>query len=290
MKIVRKVLKWALIALLIVIVALGVTVGPTAYRAYMGIGHYDTVPPALPSDLPSPAILVFSKTNGFRHDESITAANAMLASAAKQRGWAVFATENAAVFNPADLARFRVVVFNNSSGDVFDAAQRKTLVDYLNGGGGFVGIHATGGDFSYKWRWHVDDLIGAQFVGHTIWPHYPIATVRVEQPQHPIMAGVPMVLSRADEWYSFDKSVRAKGYQVLATLDEDSYLPGSRFTGSLHMGKDHPIIWTHCIGKGRVFYSALGHTPESYAEPAYRALLTQAVAWAGAPGGCEAGK
>jgi hypothetical protein len=47
------------------------------------------------------------------------------------------------------------------------------------------------------------------------------------------------------------------------------------------MGDDHPILWKHCVGQGRVFYSAMGHTAETYAEPAYRDVLQRAIAWAG---------
>jgi type 1 glutamine amidotransferase len=54
---------------------------------------------------------------------------------------------------------------------------------------------------------------------------------------------------------------------------------------------DHPIAWTRCIGRGRSFYSAIGHRPESYAVPSHVRLLEQAVEWAAGSGeaGCPAG-
>jgi uncharacterized protein len=85
---------------------------------------------------------------------------------------------------------------------------------------------------------------------------------------------------RTDEWYSFAKSARQPGVTVLATLDEGTYSPKGMFGSDLRMGKDHPIVWTHCIGKGRAFYSALGHVPESYSEPHYKAMLLGATKWA----------
>ena len=94
------------------------------------------------------------------------------------------------------------------------------------------------------------------------------------------MAGLPAKWNRADEWYSFDRSVRSKDFQILATVDEASYERGGPGSGKLAMGKDHPVIWSHCVGKGRALYSALGHTGESFAEPEMRRLLPNAVSWA----------
>jgi uncharacterized protein len=84
-----------------------------------------------------------------------------------------------------------------------------------------------------------------------------------------------------DEWYSFAKSARLNGANVIATLDENTYKPGTnRFGGpSLAMGDDHPIAWTRCVGKGRSFYSAIGHRPETYSDANYQKMLVDAVEW-----------
>jgi hypothetical protein len=69
---------------------------------------------------------------------------------------------------------------------------------------------------------------------------------------------------------------------VLATLDESSYSPRMKIlfmNRNLAMGADHPIIWTHCIGRGHSLYSALGHLSEAYAEPEHRTLLEEGIAW-----------
>ena len=116
---------------------------------------------------------MFSKTNGFRNDESIRAGNKALVEIAQKRGWGVYVTENSAVFNPEQLARFDAVIWANTSGDILTEQQRKAFKDYLEQGGSFVGIHGAGGDGRYKWGWYADTLIGAKFTGHTIWPIYP---------------------------------------------------------------------------------------------------------------------
>ena len=276
----KRMILWGLAALL-ALFALSVALNWNLIQrvALGGLKVYETTPPALPAELARPAILVFSKTNGFRHEEAIPAANALFAAMAKQQGWGYFHTENGAAFSPGILARFDAVVFNNVSGDVFTPAQRAALRNFIEHGGGFVGVHGSGGDLSYDWRWYAEELIGAQFIGHPLNPQFQKATVRIADRTHPATMALPEAWERTDEWYSFAKPARKPGYSVLATLDETTYSPKGMFGQDLKMGKDHPIIWSHCVGKGRVLYSALGHTAASYSEPAYRDLLRGALDW-----------
>jgi type 1 glutamine amidotransferase len=109
-------------------------------------------------------------------------------------------------------------------------------------------------------------------------PQYQTATIRIEDKNDPTMQGLGDTWAREDEWYSFAHSPRDKGVHVLATLDESTYSP-KMFGKSIAMGADHPIICKHCIKHGRVFYSALGHTAESYSEPKYQAVIMHAIAW-----------
>ena len=86
------------------------------------------------------------------------------------------------------------------------------------------------------------------------------------------MVGLVSPWSRVDEWYDFQTNPRA-AVTVLATVDETSYTGGT-------MGADHPIVWAHTTsGGGRALYTAMGHTPESYADPAFRQHLTGALRW-----------
>ena len=272
-------------------------VGPgNAGRMFFDIGiAYDKDAPKLP-ELKQPAILIFSKTNGFRDSNQIATANAALEKIAKDKGWASFTTENAAVFNAEQLAKFKAVVWNSTSGDVLTPEQRAAFKAWMEAGGGFVGLHGAGGDPSYKWQWYVDDLIGAQFIGHTLSPQFQQGRLVIEDQTHPATKGLGAEWVREEEWYSFDKSPRAKGYHILVTLDEASYAPREKIPllvdKDLRMGKDHPIVWTHCLGNGRAFYSALGHRAESYAEPKHLAMIAGAISWvAGIEGPeCDAGK
>jgi type 1 glutamine amidotransferase len=271
-----------LLVLLAIIVALNWNM--IQRLALGGLKVYETTPPAMPADLKHPAILVFSKTNGFRHEESIPAAYALFAGVAREKGWSYFQTENGATFSPEILSKFDAVVFNNVSGDVFTPAQRAAFKSWLENGGGFVGIHGAGGDFKYDWRWYVEDVIGAQFIMHTMAPQFQVATFNVEDKTHAVTAALPASWRHMEEVYTFAKSPRAPGYHILATVDENSYKPIGMFGRDLRMGGDHPMVWWHCVGKGRVLYSALGHKARAYSVPEYRTLLINAVGWAARQG------
>jgi hypothetical protein len=260
--------------------------GCDALRAFFPKHEYETVPPELPPDeLRSPALLVFTKTNGFRHTEAIPAGVALIEKIAQRRGWSVFHTESGAVFNPEQLARFHATVWHQVSGDVLTPAQRDAFRAYLEGGGGWVGVHGAGGDRSYEWPWYVEDLVGAQFIGHTMGPQFQTAMWRNEDTSHPATAKLPAQWRHEEEIYSFDRSVRDRpGFHVLVSVDEGTYAPVEKILWNerdLRMkDADHPMVWHHCVGRGRAFYSALGHQAKSYDEPEMEALMEGAIGWA----------
>ena len=239
---------------------------------------YDTVAPTVPDAEGKPLVLVFSKTNGFRHIDAIPAAHEMFADFGKSEGWTVFKTENAAVHNAEDLAKFDLIVWNNVSGDALTSDQQKAFQSHMENGGQFLGIHASGGDREYSWKWQPETLIQTQFRSHPNIPHFQDAKLTVENSAHPATRHLPAIWDQNDEWYTFETSPRDK-VTVLVSIDEDSYNPSTWFGGGdLKMG-DHPMIWHHKIGEGRVFYSALGHQASSYADENYRTVLREASKW-----------
>ncbi len=275
-----RVILWVLLALLVLFAIGLVRNWDTVQRVFLGGKHdHETTPPALPADIKRPAILVFSKTNAFRHEEAIPAANAMFGEVARDKGWGHFQTENGAAFSTEILSKFDAVVFNNVSGDVFSPQQQQAFKAFIENGGGYVGIHAAGDNSHAAWDWYIKDLIGTLFTQHTMSPQFQQATVNIEDKAHAATAGLPASWQRTEEWYSFDKSPRAGGAKVLITVDEKSYNPEGMFGKDLRMG-DHPVVWSRCIGKGRVLYSAFGHRAEAFSEPENRLLLTNALGWA----------
>ncbi|MEO6716111.1 MAG: ThuA domain-containing protein [Novosphingobium sp.] len=247
--------------------------------------RYDTAPPQLVIPTGRPRVLLFEKINGFRDDPSVTAAHAAFLAIAQRNGWGIVTTDKGSAFTPSILARFDAVIWNNISGDVLTLSQRRAFQNYMTGGGGFVGVHGTAGDPVYFWDWYADTLLGARFVGHPMSPQFQDAKVRVDDPAHPIVHGLPADWVMNDEWYSFRNSPRASGSHIIATLDESTYKPDGAPGQRLRMGADHPIAWIRCIGKGRMFYSAIGHRPERYSDAIYQQLLTQAIGWSAGIGG-----
>ena len=239
---------------------------------------YETEPPLLPS-FTRPAVLVLNKVNGFIHKDALPAADAAFTAIAQQNGWDIFITDNAASHNAVDLQRFELVVWNNVSGDVLTESQRRDLRGWIEAGGGWLGVHGSGGDPSYDWRWYVDTLVGAQFIGHTMNPHFQDAQLYSRSDATAFLPS-PWLVAH-EEWYAFDKSPAGKGWQILVAIDEDSYLTkGQTFWGGDNMGGEHPLVWRHAIAEGRAFYSAIGHQAVTYQLPEYRQLLSDAMRWA----------
>ncbi len=281
----RKILRGIGIVLLLALAAFAFAVmrnWDTVQRVFLGGKKiYETSPPTLLADLPRPAILVFSKTNAFRHEEAITAAETMFETMARQKGWGIFQTPNGATFSPEILAQFDAVVFSNTSGDVFTPDQRAAFQQFVENGGGYVGIHAAGDNSHAAWPWYMTNIIGTTFTGHPLDPQFQQATVQVENRAHPATAHLGETWQRTDEWYSFDASPRSvPGVNILATLDESTYSQKGMFWTEYVMGDDHPIMWWRCAAKGRVFYTALGHTAESFTEAANVQVMTGAIEWA----------
>ncbi|MFG1678102.1 ThuA domain-containing protein [Micromonospora sp. NPDC049282] len=221
--------------------------------------------PASAADAPYD-VLVFSKTAGFRHDSIATGTQAVRELGAANN-FSVTATEDAAQFTAANLARFEAVIFLNTTGDVLNATQQAAFEAYVGGGGGYVGVHSAA-DTEYDWPFY-GNLVGAWFASH---PAIQPATVKVEDRAHAATAHLPQRWNRTDEWYDYRTNARSTAH-VLASLDESSYSGGS-------MGGDHPHAWCKSYGGGRSFYTGGGHTQASYAEPAFRAHLLGGIRYA----------
>jgi len=246
--------------------------------------RYDNTVPelALPPRDGRPRLLVFGKMTGFKDEAGFKAAQSALEGLAQKNGWVLATTDFGGAMNARTLRQFDAIIWNNNSGDVLTLSQRKAMRKFIENGGGFAAVHGAAGDPNYFWDWFADELIGARFVGHTFAPQFQEAVLRTS-PDSPLAkaAGLPDNWSMTDEWYSFRTSPRKSGANVVVTLDESSYKPIGPMGIDIRM-RDHPIAWTKCVGKGRMFYSAIGHKPESYAQPQHLALLEAAVGWVSA--------
>jgi type 1 glutamine amidotransferase len=221
--------------------------------------------PAAAAD-PAYKILVFSKTAGFRHS-SIDDGIAALRELGTANNFTVDATEDAQAFTTGNLAQYRAVVFLSTTGDVLDSGRQTAFEQYVQGGGGYVGIHAAA-DTEYDWPFY-EGLAGALFHSH---PAIQPATVKVENRAHDATAHLGRTWQRTDEWYNYRTNPRTTA-RVLASLDESSYSGGN-------MAGDHPIAWCKDYQGGRAFYTGGGHTDESYGDSAFRRHLLGGIRWA----------
>jgi type 1 glutamine amidotransferase len=206
-----------------------------------------------------PKILVFSKTKGFHHS-SIKVGNTAIIKLGAENGFDVDTTTDASKFTFANLKQYSAIVFLSTTGlstQLFTEDQKTALMKYMQQGGGYMGIHAAT-DCCYDWQWY-GSMSGAYFKGH---PSQQQATIQVVDASTIATSFLPKEWSRKDEWYSFKGM--ATDLHVILKIDETTYDP----TTALRMG-EHPMAWYHDYDGGRAFYTELGHTDESYADPLY---------------------
>jgi len=219
-------------------------------------------------------VLVYSGSTGYRH-ESIPAAVASIKALGEKAGYVIDTSEDPEVFTAENLARYKALVLVSNSTDPkkpesewFTGAKRDALQSFLKSGKGVIGLHAAS-DSHYNWGWY-GQMIGGYFERHP--KGTPKGVVTVVDAKHPATAKLPKSLERNDEWYyykDFDPTVR-----VLVTIDPKSIGEGEADVNP------NPLVWCHDFGGGRVFYSALGHTNESWSEPYMINLMTGALAYA----------
>jgi uncharacterized protein len=210
-------------------------------------------------------VLVFSKTQGFRHD-CIETATAEVKKLGEANGFGVDATEDAGQFTVEVLKNYKVVMFLCTTGNVLDDTQQKVFEEYIRIGNGYVGVHSAS-DTEYDWPFYAT-LVGAYFKSH---PAQQKAKVEVVDKNHPSTAHLPDVWERFDEWYNF--RMPPTDVHVLLKIDEKSYMGGEN-------GDNHPMCWYHSVDAGRAFYTELGHTKESYADPLYQKHLLGGIMYA----------
>jgi len=203
-------------------------------------------------------VLVFTKTAGYRH-ESIEIGVEALTQLGKENRFEVTHSEDANVFSEENLNHYKLVIFLSTTGDVLNEEQQKSFENYIKKGGSYMGIHAAA-DTEYDWPWY-GKLVGAYFLSH---PEKSNAEIIKVDNSFQACEHLPERWSRFDEWYNY-KSINPD-INVLLELDENTYEGGKN-------GPHHPITWFHEYDGGRSFYTGLGHTKESYAEPDFKKLL-----------------
>jgi len=226
-------------------------------------------------------VLVIGQTKGFEHD-SIPDAMAAVYNMGKESGlWDTVIRTDTELLTKKDLGRnaknlsyFDVVVFASTTGELdMDAAQKQDFLSFVHDDGkGFVGIHAAL-DTNYKWP-EYGEMIGGWFNEHP-WMTFN-APILNEDPDFPAVRHLPKSFVKYDEIYQPKDWSRDK-VNVLMRMDDTKL----DYTGknTARPDRDFAIAWSKMYGKGRVFYSTLGHSNESWDDPDVQKMYLEAIKW-----------
>jgi len=221
---------------------------------------------AAPAPAAAPVrVLMLTATAGFRHDSIATADQVMTRLARTTGEFTISSTEQLSMINAAALNAYDVLFFALTSGELdFTDDQKAAVVNFVAGGGGFLGAHSAS-DTLYGWP-DYGRLVGAYFKEH---PWTQEGTIVVEDQSHAATSGLGERFSLSEEFYTFRENPRPRVH-VLLRLDPISV--GS--TG------DYPLAWTQSYGSGRTYYNALGHFSSTWNDPRFQQQLIGAIRWA----------
>jgi len=272
-----KILGWTLLTFIVLLFAAG---SLFIYKVKNGFPvTYETEKPEISIPADKPAVLLFSKTTGFRHGESIDASKPLLKDLAAKNGWFVYETEEGGVFNPEQLAQFEVVIFDNSTGPVLSEEQQITLQKYVENGGTLMGIHGAGDDSHHEFHWYELNLLGTRFSHHPLNPQFQKAQVSLRDTT--FSPALAKSFEGNDEWYVFFN--QPTNATIVYSIDGDKILPSGNMLWmkdkNFGMGTNHPVAWHKKVGKGKTFYTSMGHSKEIWANPDFVSLIEEAIRW-----------
>lgn len=279
----KKLLKITVLTLLVITLLLSIALGAFVYKVKYGFATYETEPHEVSIPPSQPAVLIYSKATGFRHGESITAAEKVFRELGEQNGWFVYVTEDAGIINKEQLAEFEAIVWNNSTGRTLTDEQRIIVENYVENGGGILGVHGAGDD-SHHWPWYNENLLGAKFSHHPIENQLQETAVMPSEGADSLLtANIPASWPHTDEYYVFFEQPSAKGFNYVYQIDgEEIDANGNILFVSdkdFGMGETHPVAWSRNVGEGRTFYTSLGHNAAAISNPPVRQLLRNAISW-----------
>jgi len=220
-------------------------------------------------------LLVVNFTAGFHHS-SIAVSQKVIKELGERTGlWDVdFASNEEEVrtkLTEEGLKKYDAVFFDNTTGELPISEEGKAaFLRWLRGGKGFIGTHAATDTF-YRWP-EYGKMLGGYFNGH---PWTQTITVRVEDRHHPACRDLLVSFQINDEIYQFRDWTRSDK-RVLLSIDNASIdtSKGAR------EDRDYAVAWVRMEGKGRVFYTSLGHREEVWQNPLFQKHLTGGIQWA----------
>jgi type 1 glutamine amidotransferase len=191
------------------------------------------------------------------------------------------------MFRPDKIKQFDAICFLNTVGVLFDDPElRQSLLDFVTGGKGFVGIHdaiATFVQYPKYDQWPAfGQMVGGTENGGHLW-NGETMTIKIDDPESPIdkvFGGQEFQI--ADQSFQLQEPVLRDHLHVLTSIDivKTPFVPGRHIFPTRAQDKDFPVTWIRSYGKGRVFYSALGHGAPVYWNPLVLAHFLAGVQYA----------
>jgi type 1 glutamine amidotransferase len=237
-------------------------------------------PPPQAKEIHLKHILVIAQTQEFEHD-SVPDGMAAIYNMGHETGlWDATLRTDTKLITKKDLGRknldhFDALVFVSTTGELdLDDSQKQDMMSFIKDDGkGFVGVHAAL-DTNHQWP-EYGVMIGGWFDEHP-WSTFNAPIVN-EDPGFPAVRHFPKAFVKYDEIYQPKNWSRDK-VNVLLSLDPRklNYANNPRIHRTDH---DFAVAWDKMYGRGRVFYSTLGHTEESWDDPDIRKMYFEAIKW-----------
>jgi type 1 glutamine amidotransferase len=255
---------------------------PPALEAHL-MGHTVRAAPLLailalmllscPSQAAAPPdrLLYFTLSAGFKHDV-IPLSHEIAGELGETSGaFSVTVSEDVDVFSPETLRGYAAVMFYTTGELPMNGAQKAAFLDFVRSGHGFVGVHSATDTF-YLWPEYLE-LVGGYFDGH---PWRERVTLQVADPGSPLVSFLRRSPQLDDEIYQI-RDFDWRRSRVLLRLDPTSV---DLTRADVHRrAYGWPLAWTRSYGKGRVFYTALGHNETVWRDPRYQRLLLNGIRW-----------
>jgi type 1 glutamine amidotransferase len=233
-------------------------------------------------------VLFFTKSSGFQHSvitrkgDELSLAERVLTDLGKENGFEVIASKDGRLFNPDQIGQWDAFAFE-TTGDLTKAGTDKTppmtpegeqaFYDAIKAGKGFMGMHCATDTFGHHRGKGADDpyiqMIGGEFAGHGAQQK---ATLTIADPAFPgAKAFGTGSFEITDEWYG-QKNI-ADDLRVIFVQNT------SGMQGRDYQRPNYPQTWARMHGKGRVFYTSMGHREDVWENSKYQQLLTNALSW-----------
>src|SRR5436853_2939642 len=214
-------------------------------------------------------VLYLTHSAGFKRDVLPVSEEIMKEMGERTGAFEVTATRDCSLISRDSLKQYDAVVFYTTGELPLSDEQKAAFMDFVKSGKGFVGIHSATDTF-YKWP-EYGEMIGGYFDQH---PWHQEVTVKVEDPKNPATKHLGSSFKITDEIYQH-KNFSRQNVQVLLSLDVTSVDLNAK---NVHRtDKDFALAWCRKYGKGRVFYTVLGHRPEVWQDERFQNHLLGAL-------------